>query len=262
MARTTSAQSCVSPLWWDNMSDACLLCLSRENYVGAFRRWETEGQVLSPTGHHQNSNYTGLLIEGRGQKPGIGRWKVNNESQFEVLDKDKEKAGGASAKEAKESQDKASSKKSFVCKACDKVFHFYCCLKVHMKYCQVARGKQIQCKECGEVKLTKNELEKSQLEVHGGDAQEEKEKEEAPHGMWHLQESLLMPQVGLLGAEVFRQKFGQYNKVIVWNLVLFLPSALCERNVLHVWETQLSSFFLPHWHNHFLISSSLISSST
>ncbi|TRZ25238.1 hypothetical protein HGM15179_001924, partial [Zosterops borbonicus] len=114
----------------------------------------------------------GLLTEGRGQKPGIGRWKVNNEFQFEVLDKDKEKAGAASAKEAKESQDKASSKKSFVCKACDKVFHFYC----HMKCCQVARGKQTRCKECDKVKLTKKELEKHQLEVHGmfGMAQKEK----------------------------------------------------------------------------------------
>lgn len=147
MARTTSGQNCVSPLWWDNMSDVCLLRLNRENYVGAFRRWETEGQILSPTGHHQNSNCIGLLIEGRGQKPGIRRWKVNSESKFEVLDKDKDKAGGASAKEAKESsleEDKASSKTSFVYKACDKVFHFYCCLKVHMKCCQVARGKQIQ----------------------------------------------------------------------------------------------------------------------
>ncbi|KAL9825502.1 LOW QUALITY PROTEIN: zinc finger and BTB domain-containing protein 40 [Geothlypis trichas] len=138
-----------------------------ENYVGAFRRWETEGQILSPTGHHQNSNCIGLLIEGRGQKPGIRRWKVNSESKFEVLDKDKDKAGGASAKEAKESsleEDKASSKTSFVYKACDKVFHFYCCLKVHMKCCQVARGKQIQ--HTGEIKSTKNELEKHQLEVY------------------------------------------------------------------------------------------------
>ncbi|KAM4885974.1 LOW QUALITY PROTEIN: zinc finger and BTB domain-containing protein 40 [Sylvia borin] len=117
----------------------------------------------------------GLLTEGRGQKPGIRRWKVNNESQFEVLDKDKDKAGGASGKEAKESQDKASSKGSFVCKACDKVFPFCCHLKVHMKCCQMARGKQIHCKECGKVKSTKKELEKHQLEVHGMvDAKKEK----------------------------------------------------------------------------------------
>lgn len=114
----------------------------------------------------------GLLTEGRGQKPGIRRWKVNNESQFEVLDQGKDKVGAASAKEAKESQDKASSKKSFVCKACDKVFHFYC----HMKCCQVARGKQTQCKDCGEVKLTKKELEKHQLEVHGIVGMTKKEK--------------------------------------------------------------------------------------
>ncbi|KAM3659466.1 LOW QUALITY PROTEIN: zinc finger and BTB domain-containing protein 40 [Ammospiza maritima maritima] len=125
-----------------------------------------------------------LLTEGRGQKPGIRR-KVNSESQFEVLDKDKDKAGGASAKEAKESQDKASSK-SFVCKTCckdcDKVFHFYCHLKVHMKGCQVAREKQIQHKECGEVKSTKNELEKHQLEVYRmvGMAKKKKKRKRLP----------------------------------------------------------------------------------
>ncbi|KAM6998781.1 LOW QUALITY PROTEIN: zinc finger and BTB domain-containing protein 40 [Passerculus sandwichensis] len=125
-----------------------------------------------------------LLTEGRGQKPGIRR-KVSSESQFEVLDKDKDKAGGASAKEAKESQDKASSK-SFVCKACckdcDKVFHFYCHLKVHMKGCQVAREKQIQHKECGEVRSTKNELEKHQLEVYRmvGMAKKKKKRKRLP----------------------------------------------------------------------------------
>lgn len=36
-----------------------------------------------------------------------------------------------------------------------------------MKRCRVARGKQIQCKGCTEVKSTKKELEKHQLEIHG-----------------------------------------------------------------------------------------------
>uniref|UniRef100_A0A8C6Z1V3 Zinc finger and BTB domain containing 40 n=1 Tax=Nothoprocta perdicaria TaxID=30464 RepID=A0A8C6Z1V3_NOTPE len=98
---------------------------------------------------------------------GFEKWKVNSESQVEALDKEEDKVGGAVAKEAKQPQEKASSKKSFVCKACDKSFHFYCRLKVHMKRCRVARGKQIQCKECSEVKTTKKELEKHQLEVHG-----------------------------------------------------------------------------------------------
>lgn len=88
--------------------------------------------------------------------------------------------GGASAKEAKESQDKASSKKSFICKACDKVFHFYCCLKVHMKCCRVARGKQIQCKEHSKVKSTKKELEKHQLEVHRMVGRAKKKKKNIP----------------------------------------------------------------------------------
>ncbi|XP_025906921.1 zinc finger and BTB domain-containing protein 40 [Nothoprocta perdicaria] len=115
----------------------------------------------------QELGHVGLLTEGSGEKPGIRKWKVNSESQVEALDKEEDKVGGAVAKEAKQPQEKASSKKSFVCKACDKSFHFYCRLKVHMKRCRVARGKQIQCKECSEVKTTKKELEKHQLEVHG-----------------------------------------------------------------------------------------------
>lgn len=128
--------------------------------------WRGRCSVLLVTTKTVIAISIGLLSAGRGEKPGIRRWKVNSESQFEVLDKDNDKAGGTSAKEAKESQDKASSKESFVCKACDKVFHFYCCLQVHMQHCWVARGKQIQWKECSEVKSTK-ELEKHQLGVHG-----------------------------------------------------------------------------------------------
>ncbi|KAM9217517.1 zinc finger and BTB domain-containing protein 40 isoform 6-T6 [Leptosomus discolor] len=122
----------------------------------------------------------GLLTEGSGEKPGIRKWKVNSESQVEALDKDEYKVGGAGAKELKEPQEKASSKKSFVCKACEKTFHFYCRLKVHMKRCQVARGKQIQCKECSEVKSTKKELEKHQLEVHGVVGTAKKKKKRLP----------------------------------------------------------------------------------
>ncbi|XP_030363950.1 zinc finger and BTB domain-containing protein 40 isoform X2 [Strigops habroptila] len=115
----------------------------------------------------QELGHAGLLTEGSGEKPGIRKWKVNSKSQIEALDKDEDKTGGAGAKEPKEPQEKPSSKKSFVCKACDKTFHFYCRLKVHMKRCRVAKGKQMQCKECSEVKSTKKELEKHQLEVHG-----------------------------------------------------------------------------------------------
>ncbi|KFQ38999.1 Zinc finger and BTB domain-containing protein 40, partial [Mesitornis unicolor] len=130
-----------------------LLCTVHESFPGL-------QPVMQELGH------VGLLTEGSSDKPGIRKWKVNSESQVEALEKDEEKAGGASAKEPKEPQEK-SSKKSFVCKACDKTFHFYCRLKVHVKRCRVARGKQIQCKECSEVKSTKKELEKHQLEVHG-----------------------------------------------------------------------------------------------
>ncbi|XP_074704526.1 zinc finger and BTB domain-containing protein 40 isoform X2 [Strix aluco] len=128
----------------------------------------------------QELGHVGLLIEGNGEKPGIRKWKVNSESQVEALDKDEDKAGGAGAKEPTEPQEKASSKKSFVCKACDKTFHFYCRLKVHMKRCRVARGKQIQCKECSEVKSTKKELEKHQLEVHGVAGTTKKKKKRLP----------------------------------------------------------------------------------
>ncbi|NXO59423.1 ZBT40 protein, partial [Aramus guarauna] len=128
----------------------------------------------------QELGHVGLLTEGSGEKPGIRKWKVNSESQVEALDKDEDKAGGADAKEPKEPQEKASSKKSFICKACDKTFHFYCRLKVHMKRCRVARGKQIQCKECSEVKSTKKELEKHQLEVHGVVGTAKKKKKRLP----------------------------------------------------------------------------------
>ncbi|XP_009868500.1 PREDICTED: zinc finger and BTB domain-containing protein 40 [Apaloderma vittatum] len=126
----------------------------------------------------QELGHVGLLTEGNEEKPGIRKWKVNSESQVEALDKDEDKAGGASAKELEEPQEKSSSKKTFVCKACDKTFHFYCRLKVHMKRCRVARGKQLQCKECSEVKSTKKDLEKHQLEVHGvvGMAKKKKKK--------------------------------------------------------------------------------------
>ncbi|XP_075762774.1 zinc finger and BTB domain-containing protein 40 isoform X2 [Pelodiscus sinensis] len=132
-----------------------LLCTVHESFPGL-------QPVMQELGH------VGLLTEGRGEKAGIRKWKVNSESQIEAMDKEEEKPGSASAKEQKEPQEKAPSKKNFVCKACDKSFHFYCRLKVHMKRCRVAKGKQLQCKECNEIKTTKKELENHQLEAHGG----------------------------------------------------------------------------------------------
>ncbi|XP_074883727.1 zinc finger and BTB domain-containing protein 40 isoform X4 [Buteo buteo] len=90
----------------------------------------------------QELGHVGLLTEGSGEKPGIRKWKVNSESQVEALDKDED--------------------------------------KVHMKRCRVARGKQIQCKECSEVKSTKKELEKHQLEVHGVVGMAKKKKKRLP----------------------------------------------------------------------------------
>ncbi|XP_065277452.1 zinc finger and BTB domain-containing protein 40 [Emys orbicularis] len=132
-----------------------LLCTVHESFPGL-------QPVMQELGH------VGLLTEGSGEKAGIRKWKVNSESQIEAMDKEEEKAGGASAKEQKAPQEKAPSKTNFVCKACDKSFHFYCRLKVHMKRCRVAKGKQVQCKECSEIKTSKKELEKHQLEAHGG----------------------------------------------------------------------------------------------
>ncbi|KAL1776633.1 zinc finger protein and BTB domain-containing protein 40 isoform X1 [Sigmodon hispidus] len=63
-----------------------------------------------------------------------------------------------------------SAKKSFICKACDKSFHFYCRLKVHMKRCRVAKSKQVQCQDSSETKDPEKQLEKHQLETHSASA--------------------------------------------------------------------------------------------
>ncbi|XP_034358644.1 zinc finger and BTB domain-containing protein 40 isoform X4 [Arvicanthis niloticus] len=73
-----------------------------------------------------------------------------------------------------------SAKKSFVCKACDKSFHFYCRLKVHMKRCRVAKSKQVQSKESSETRDSEKELEKRQpdtrTEAREPDAPKKKKK--------------------------------------------------------------------------------------
>uniref|UniRef100_F7I188 Zinc finger and BTB domain containing 40 n=1 Tax=Callithrix jacchus TaxID=9483 RepID=F7I188_CALJA len=127
---------------------------------------------------------TGVLTKEDGEEE---TWKVSNKFHLEASHKEDEKAAkpakedsrpgeqndqeetaslpGQQEKEPSASPDPA--KKSFVCKACDKSFHFYCRLKVHMKRCRVAKSKQVQCKECSETKDSKKELEKHQLEAHG-----------------------------------------------------------------------------------------------
>lgn len=59
-----------------------------------------------------------------------------------------------------------SAKKSFVCKACDKSFHFYCRLKVHMKRCRVAKSK-VHSKEGSETRDSEKEMEKQQPDARG-----------------------------------------------------------------------------------------------
>uniref|UniRef100_A0A383ZJ78 zinc finger and BTB domain-containing protein 40 n=1 Tax=Balaenoptera acutorostrata scammoni TaxID=310752 RepID=A0A383ZJ78_BALAS len=128
--------------------------------------------------------YAGFLTQEKGEKE---RWMVSNKFHLEAKDKADEKAaepaeencqpgkqdGQGETGSLPEQQEKDTSaspdsaKKSFVCKACDKSFHFYCRLKVHMKRCRVAKSKQVQCKECNETKDSKKELEKHQLEAHG-----------------------------------------------------------------------------------------------
>uniref|UniRef100_A0A673TKC2 Zinc finger and BTB domain containing 40 n=1 Tax=Suricata suricatta TaxID=37032 RepID=A0A673TKC2_SURSU len=129
--------------------------------------------------------YTGFLTQESGEKE---RWKVSNKFHRVANDRTDEKVAKPAeescrsgtqshqgetgsvpepqAKDVSASPDAA--KKSFVCKACDKSFHFYCRLKVHMKRCRVAKSRQVRCKECSETKESKKELEKHQLEAHGG----------------------------------------------------------------------------------------------
>ncbi|XP_057161135.1 zinc finger and BTB domain-containing protein 40 isoform X2 [Ursus arctos] len=127
--------------------------------------------------------YTGFLTQESGGKE---RWKVSTKFHWEANDRTDEKVaelaeegcqsgrpssqgetGSLPEQEKDTSASPDSAKKSFVCKACDKSFHFYCRLKVHVKRCRVAKSKQVQCKECSETKDSKKELEKHQLEAHG-----------------------------------------------------------------------------------------------
>ncbi|XP_010978128.2 zinc finger and BTB domain-containing protein 40 isoform X1 [Camelus dromedarius] len=127
---------------------------------------------------------TGFLTQEKGEKE---TWAVSSKFHLEAKDKADEKTAEPAEEDCQpgkqnsqgetgslpEQQEKDTSaspdsaKKSFICKACDKSFHFYCRLKVHMKRCRVAKSKQVQCKECNETKDSKKELEKHQLEAHG-----------------------------------------------------------------------------------------------
>uniref|UniRef100_A0A6I8PA87 Zinc finger and BTB domain containing 40 n=1 Tax=Ornithorhynchus anatinus TaxID=9258 RepID=A0A6I8PA87_ORNAN len=136
----------------------------------------------------QELEHLGLLPEETEEKTaGLPRRKTSAESPSETVAREEElrsestrdnpdgegsngeKTGSPEAVPEKiPGSSPSSSKKSFVCQACNKSFHFYCRLKVHAKRCRVAKGKQIQCKECNETKTSKKELEMHQQEAHGG----------------------------------------------------------------------------------------------
>uniref|UniRef100_A0A8B9WEB2 Zinc finger and BTB domain containing 40 n=1 Tax=Bos mutus grunniens TaxID=30521 RepID=A0A8B9WEB2_BOSMU len=126
---------------------ACAGFLTQEK--GEKERWTVSGKFYS-----EGKDKAGEKPSGEDCQPG------NQDSQGETaaLPEQQEKDASASPDSAK---------KSFVCKACDKSFHFYCRLKVHTKRCRVARSRQVQCTECNETKDSKKELEKHQLEAHG-----------------------------------------------------------------------------------------------
>ncbi|XP_060235258.1 zinc finger and BTB domain-containing protein 40 isoform X3 [Meriones unguiculatus] len=128
---------------------------------------------------------------------GVERWKVTEVLHPGAKDKEEKAAKAAGEdcqpmeqkdlgepgfvpeqqeKDTSASQDSA--KKSFVCKACDKSFHFYCRLKVHMRRCRVAKSKQVQSKDSSETKDSEKELEKHQLEARraGGEPDVPKKK--------------------------------------------------------------------------------------
>lgn len=128
---------------------------------------------------------------------GEERWKVTDRFHPGAKDKEEKAAKAAgenyqpteqkdqgepgSMPEQQEKDTSASSdsaKKSFICKACDKSFHFYCRLKVHMKRCRVAKSKQVQSKDSSETKDSEKQLEKRQLEARsvGGEPDAPKKK--------------------------------------------------------------------------------------
>ncbi|XP_068824279.1 zinc finger and BTB domain-containing protein 40 isoform X2 [Capricornis sumatraensis] len=126
---------------------ACTGFLTQER--GEEERWTRSGKL-----HSEGKDGAGEKPAGEDCQPG----KQDGQGETAALPEQQEKDASTSPDSAK---------KSFVCKACDKSFHFYCRLKVHMKRCRVAKSRQVQCTECSETKDSKKELEKHQLEAHG-----------------------------------------------------------------------------------------------
>lgn len=97
-----------------------------------------------------------------------------------VAEEDSQAAGPASQGETgpvpeQQEKDAAASpdpaKKSFVCKACDKSFHFYCRLKVHTKRCRVAKNRQAQREASSGAKEAEEGPGTHQLQAHSAGAE-------------------------------------------------------------------------------------------
>ncbi|XP_078498980.1 zinc finger and BTB domain-containing protein 40 [Lissotriton helveticus] len=130
----------------------------------------------------QELEQLGLLTGRDGDKKNIRKWKVNSDYQLEALDKGEaptpksselENVGTVCIKDRCVSVKKearrvaiSTSKKTYICKYCNKIFHFRCRLEVHVKRCRMALEKPVQCQECNEVKASKKELEKHRQEAH------------------------------------------------------------------------------------------------
>lgn len=130
----------------------------------------------------QELEQLGLLTGRDGEMKNIRKWKVNSDYQLEALDKGEasnqksselEKVGTVCIRDRCVSVKKeakrvaiSSSKKSYICKYCNKIFHFRCRLEVHVKRCRMALEKPVQCQECNEVKASKKDLEKHRQEAH------------------------------------------------------------------------------------------------
>ncbi|KAM4015845.1 zinc finger and BTB domain-containing protein 40 [Anomaloglossus baeobatrachus] len=121
----------------------------------------------------------GLLVDGKCNFLTAMKWGVNNECQLEPMEevgdrneqdeeaKDDENDDVDSEKERAEFAQEKGSKKSFICKSCDKIFLFRCRLEVHMKRCRMAKRNPLQCKDCNVVQASKRELDQHREEVHG-----------------------------------------------------------------------------------------------
>ncbi|XP_077106306.1 zinc finger and BTB domain-containing protein 40 [Ranitomeya variabilis] len=121
----------------------------------------------------------GFQVDGKCSFLSAMKWGVNDECQLEPIEeigdrneeedepKDDENDEDDSEKERAEFAQERGSKKSFICKSCDKIFLFRCRLEVHMKRCRMAKRNPLQCKDCNVVQASKRELDQHREEAHG-----------------------------------------------------------------------------------------------